>query len=183
MTEGPDSTELAAELAIGGLHDDAIQAGWRRHVAFGTLVIAVLAAISALFGGVTSHEILIERTEEIVDVVTANNHLLRAEVIRANHVLLAQLGADPDPAEVAEVDALEAEANLAIVAAEDERTESFAIGSAHLAFAAAATLFAVSIAIAGLALIMGNKKLWFGSLTLTAVGLVALSARLVGFYS
>lgn len=160
MTEYEESTQLAAELAMESVEGGHQQSPWHRVAAITTLVFAVLAAVAALLAGVTSEEILADRTNEIMDSATAQNDVLRAEIMRTRHEFL-RLSGEPVPAdEVALLEALDADAADEEAATTEIEDELDTLGHGHLVFALAATIFAVSIAITGLAVITDRKWMW-----------------------
>jgi hypothetical protein len=69
MTEYSESAELAAELALDEFSEGV--PSWHRGVAFTILVLSVVTALSALLAGMTAHETLLDRTEEIIDISIA----------------------------------------------------------------------------------------------------------------
>lgn len=180
MTESRESTELAAELALETEKDHG-GAPWHKPVAFTTLVIAVLAAVAALFAGMTAHEILVERTEEIIDVAIAQGDLERAETLHVKNELLAAMGLEPDPEEIALAEELEREAKAELELAAEAHQEALIAGSAHLVLALSATVFAVAIAVAGLSVIVDRRWLWTAGLIIAAGGTVTLGVGLVRF--
>jgi len=108
VSEYSESAELAAELALEDVEEHS--PGWFRGVAFTTLAFSVLASIAALLAGMTAHEIILERTEEIVAVTNSDADRISAEVLRSKHEIQIALGVTPDAEEVEEVAALEAKA-------------------------------------------------------------------------
>lgn len=181
MSETQESTELATELAVATVEHADGQPTWHRKVAFSSLLVAVLAAAAALLAGMTAHEVLIDRTEEILDVAYAQSDLERVDTIRTRHAVLQALGTDPSPDEVASADQLEAVASQALADAEVARAEASFAGSMHLVFAAASTIFAVAIAISGLAVIVDRAWLWGAGAAIALLGLVGLGIGLRGF--
>ncbi len=162
MTEYSEGAEVAAELAmesVGEGSTDGVNLSWHRSAAFATLVLAVLAAISALLAGVTSGEILIDRTEEIVDLSEALSDQVRVEVLEAKHQLLAAAGVGIPPEDIAEIEAIEVAEKELKEAQEAARDKAFAAESTHLVFGIAATIVAVSIAVTGLAVIANQRWL------------------------
>lgn len=169
MMEFSESTELATEMALE--ETEGGSPSWFRGVALTTLVLSVFTAAAALLAGITAHEILIDRTEEILDSSTAQSDRVSAEVLAAKHDVLTALGLPLDPVEVAEVEAFEAEQERLSLAAVVEEDASILAGSIHLAAALSATFFAVAIAITGLAAVIHRKWLWYVG---TGLGVAAL---------
>jgi hypothetical protein len=167
MPEYDESATLATELALEDVEDRA--PNWFRGVAFTALTLSVLASVAALLAGMTAHEILIERTEEIVAVTNRDADRISVEVLRSKHELQTALGITPDAAEVEEVAALDAEAEAENTQAEAEEAAVREHSSEHLVFALAATVFAVAIAITGLSAIVDRRWLWGAGIVMGVV--------------
>lgn len=175
MAEFGEATEIATELA---LEDVEIRApSWFRGVALTTLVFSVFTAAAALIAGVTAHEILVDRTEEILDATTAQSDRVSYEVLSAKHDILIGLGMPVDATEAAEVAAFEADAEQRRRAESAVEAQSVEIGSTHLIAAVAATLFAVAIAVTGLAAVIDRKWLWIVG---GGIGVVAFVPFVIG---
>jgi hypothetical protein len=180
MTGYSESGEIAADLALEDVEKRSPD--WFRGVAFTTLVLSVLTAAAALVAGLTAHETLLERTEEIVEVSAAESGVVSAEILQSKHDILTALGESPDPDEVAFVEEMGAEAER--VAAEGAAAEAAALSSAsnHLISAISATLFAVSIAVTGLAAVVRQRWLWGAGVGLGAIAMVPLLIAVVGLF-
>jgi hypothetical protein len=174
MTEYGESAELAADLALEDISEGV--PSWYRGVAFTILVLSVVTATAALLAGMTAHETLLDRTEEIVDVSIAETDQLTIEILRTKHELQIALGQPPDPVEVAEIERMEAEAER--YAEEAAAAEASALGAAsnHLLLAIAATVAAIAIAVTGLAPIVIQRWLWIVGIVIgaAATGLLAI---------
>ncbi|MGI9586518.1 MAG: DUF4337 family protein [Acidimicrobiia bacterium] len=174
-----ESGEIAAELALDEVGDGAPP--WFQGVALTTLVLSVLTAAAALLAGMTAHETLLDRTEEILVISSANSDLTSAQILSAKHDIQTALDVPLDPDEVALVEEYEAEA--AELAAEAEAAESAALeaASTHLIAAIAATFFAVAIAVTGLAAVVRRRWLWFTGIGLGAVSCIPFGVAIVQF--
>lgn len=162
MSEFAESAEIAAEVAIESVGEGSTGGGslsWHRSAAFTTLLLAVLAAISALLAGMTAGETLIDRTEEILDLSEALSDQVRIDVLEAKHQLLAAAGVGIPPEDIAEIEAIEAAEKEFKEAQEAARDKAFAAENTHLVFGIAATIFAVSIAVTGMAVIVNQRWL------------------------
>ncbi len=180
MTEYSESAEIAAELSLEDVGQGAPP--WFVGVAFTTLVLSMLTAAAALLAGITAHETLIDRTEEIIDLSRAESDRVTAEILTAKHETLAALGVSIDPEEVALVKAIDAES--ARLEAQGDVAEAAALSAtnSHLIAAIAATILALSIAVTGLSAVVRQRWLWFAG---GAVGLVAcapLAIVVAGFF-
>lgn len=181
MGEYDESAALAAELALEDLEDRAPT--WFRGVAFTTLILSVLASIAALLAGMTAHEIILERTEEIVAVTNSDADRISAEVLQSKHDIQIALGVTPDAEEIEEIAALEekaAEENAEALADEAAVRE---YSSEHLVFALAATIFAVAIAVTGLSAIVRQRWLWGAGIVMGIVASGILGAGAIWMFT
>ncbi len=177
MTEYNEAAEIAPEDSESG------EPGWFRGVAFTTLVLSVLTAASALLAGITAHETLLERTEEIVDLSTAQADRISTEVLSSKHDVLSVLGMPVDPNEAALVEEFEAESARVEAEGVTAVEGSLKSTSTHLVAAIAATMFAIAIAVSGVAAVVGRRWLWYvgGALGIAACfPLVVALSQFVG---
>lgn len=185
MTEYSEGAEVAAELAMESVGDgslDNVELSWHRVVAFTTLILAVLAAVSALLAGVTAGEVLFDRTEEIINLTEAVSDQVRVEVLLAKHQLLEAAGVPIPPEDIAEIEAIQAAEKELEEAQEAVREEAFAAENTHLVFAIAATVFAVSIAVTGMAVIVNQRWLVVAGGLGGIIGLGILGIGLFEFF-
>lgn len=161
MSEANDGAEFAADLALEALGEsDLNDDNWRRKVAASTLVFASVAAVAALLSGITSHEILVTRTEEIVDFSLSEGDRIAAAVLDTKHDLQQVMGVEPDAEEVAAVEGFLAEAELLREEARHLELESQQVGRSHLIFAMSAAIAAIGIAVIGLSVVVDRRWLW-----------------------
>ena len=180
MSEYGESAEVAAELALEEAGKG--EPSWFRGVAFTTLILSIAAATAALIAGMTAHESLLSRTEEIVDLTKAESELVIVSVLRSKHEVLTAIGQAPDPDEVARVEEFEQEAERLETEAEDLEQEATETGSIHLIAALSATLFAVAIAVTGLSAIVRQRWLWIAGGVIGVVGGVTFGVAASRFF-
>lgn len=180
MTEYGESAEVAAELALE--EAERGQPSWFRGVAFTTLILSIAAATAALIAGMTAHESLLSRTEEIVDLTKAESELVIVSILVSKHDVLTAVGQTPDPDEVARIEEFEAEAERLEAEAEELEQEATETGSIHLIAALSATLFAVAIAVTGLSAIVRMKWLWLAGGAIGVVGVVIFGVAASRFF-
>ena len=172
MSEFGESTEVVNELVMESVQveDDTRHPNWHRQVAMSTLLMALITAVGALLAGITAHEALLDRTKEAIDVSIAENDRVSVEVLKAKVEILTKLGESPDQADLAQIQASEAE----IIALEEEaafeETEVQSISGAHLILAVAVTLLSVGITLSGMSIIVDQKFLWLAGLVFGIVG-------------
>ena len=143
----------------------------------------VLASVAALLAGMTAHEILLERTEDLVAVTNRDADRISVEVLRTKHEIQTALGITPEAAEVEEVAALEAEAAAGNTEASAEEDAVRVHSSEHLVFALAATVFAVAIAVTGLSAIVDRRWLWGAGIVMGVVASGILAAGAIWMYA
>lgn len=172
MTEYGESAEIAAELALEDISEGV--PSWYRGVAFTILVLSVVTALSALLAGMTAHETLLDRTEEIIDISIAETDQLAIEVLRSKHDIQTALGQPVDAEEIEEIERMEAEAELYEEAAVEAEADALGAASNHLLLAIAATIAAIAIAVTGLAPIVFQRWLWIVGILIGGVATVIL---------
>lgn len=177
MAEYGESGDIAAELALAETSGSV--PSWYRGVAFTILLLSVVTALSALLAGMTAHETLLDRTEEIIDVSIAESDQLTIEVLRSKHELQAALGQPVDPAEVAEIERMAAEAEQYEEEAVEAETDALNAASDHLLLAIAATIAAIAIAVTGLAPIVVQRWLWIAGIAIGSFATVLLAVGVV----
>jgi Domain of unknown function (DUF4337) len=169
---------------------------WILFVALSTALMAVLAAVAGLLAGHHANEALIERvkasdqwnfyqSKNLKQEIAINTdkilHLLAAE--KGGAVAVGKGGAG---SAAAGAGAAVIEDNSAAIARYDKEKESIkktaeeaehaseAHLGKHVPLATAVTAFQIAIAISAIAILTRRKKLWFGGLLLTIVGIVFL---------
>lgn len=182
MSELGESTELANELAMDSMKRDEAEwtpNKWHTWVAMSTLLMALLAAVGALLAGITAHEALLYRTEEVIAISIVEGSQVCVEVLKAKHEILISLGEMPDEAEIAQIQAYDTKvAEFAKEAAREEASAQKAIHP-HLIFAIAVTLLAVGTSLGGMAIILDQKLLWYTGMVFGVVGTIGVSAGVV----
>jgi hypothetical protein len=137
-------------------------------------VLSVVTALAALLAGMTAHETLLDRTEEIIDVSVPESDELTIEILHTKHDLQTALGVPVDQAELDELERLEAEAELYEEEATEAEASALDAASNHLLLALAATIAAIAIAVTGLAPIVFQRWLWIVGIVIGSVMTVVL---------
>lgn len=177
MSELTEMTDTAQEAATEAL--EAQEAGekgtpWHRQVAFTTLIMALLAALAGLLGGITADAALIDRTREIIEVSYLEGNRACAETLKAKHEILTVLGKSPDAAEVERLRAFEKEQEVLQAESALEEVQVFETSSAHMTFAIAVTLLSLGITLGGMAVVVERRALWVAGLVFGAAGAAAV---------
>jgi hypothetical protein len=172
MAEYGESAGMAAELALEDISEDV--PSWYRGVAFTILILSVVTALSALLAGMTAHETLLDRTEEIIDVSIAETDQLTVEVLRSKHDIQTALGQPVNAEELEEIERMEADAERYETEAEEAEASALDAASDHLLLAIAATIAAIAIAVTGLAPIVFQRWLWIVGILIGSLATVLL---------
>jgi hypothetical protein len=112
VSELGESTELANELVLEADQEDASEhksPRWHTYLALSTLLMAILTAMGALLAGMTAHEALLEKTEEVVELTILEADRVEVDLIKAKHEILISLGESPDPLEVERIEVYQEE--------------------------------------------------------------------------
>lgn len=181
MAEYGDSGDVAAELALEDISEGV--PSWYRGVAFTILVLSVVTALSALLAGMTAHETLLDRTEEIIDVSVSETDELTVEILRLKHELQVAHDQQLDPAEVAEIERLESEAAEFGDEAAAAEASALSAASNHLILAIAATIAAVAIAVTGLAPIVFQRWLWIVGIVIGCLAMALLATGVIRIFA
>ncbi len=144
---------------------------WVTQVALSSTIMAVLAAIMALFATYASDEAFVEQSQSGTQLAYYETKRVNHNVLKNKHDILMALGKQLDEAEVAllnkyhrEIEDLKKEFERA----EDETSHLF---ETHDLFAIAVTLLQVAIAVGGISVIIRHRKVWTFSLIFATVGL------------
>jgi len=182
VPELTESTEMIDELIMDSVKRGETVRGsprWHSRVGMSTLVMALLTAIGSLLTGMTAHETLLERTEEIIAVATCQGNRTTVEVLKSKHELQGSLGETPDKNELARISAYEAEAIELEANARLDEDDTQSVAYPHLIFAVAVTLLAIGTSLSGMAIITGQKVLWYVGIVFGIFGAIGLGAGIV----
>src|SRR5579872_1623220 len=149
---------------------------WTLYVALSTAFMAVLAAVAGLLAGHHANEALIERVKSSDQWNFYQSKNLKQEIALNTDQILHALGKADTPAKDHSADIARYDREKADIRKEAEADEqrSEAHLAKHVPLASAVTAFQIAIAVSAISILTRRKKLWFGSLVLTAVGIVFL---------
>jgi hypothetical protein len=148
---------------------------WVLYVALSTAMMAVLAAVAGLLAGHHANEALIERVKSSDQWNFYQSKNLKEE-IAANtdqilHAIAGKQVAEDHSKDIARYEKEKAEIRKT---AEEAEKESEAHLNKHVPLASAVTAFQIAIAISAIAILTKRRKLWYGGILLTLVGIVFL---------
>lgn len=177
MAEGPNTVEMAddfVEEVVETSEEGHKQPHWHRHVAITTLVMALLTALAAMLAGMSSHQALLERTLEIIEINSLEGDQFQVEIFKSKHEILTALGEMPDQAEVKAIASIEDEVQELKPQVDIEEDLVLSTMETHNFFAAAAALLSLGTALDGMSVIVNRKYLWVAGLVFGAMGTVGL---------
>lgn len=177
MTGSDEATEIVNEFVMESARADEGRSPaprWHRKVAISTLFMALITAAGALLAGITAHETLIDRTQEMIDISMAENEKVSVEVLRAKVDIIRELGATPDPADLALIRVYDERIAALEEEAEEEESRVQSVTSTHLSLAISVTIMSVAITLSGMAVIVEQKSLWYAGMIVGLVGTIGV---------
>jgi hypothetical protein len=174
----PEEIEIPTEQLHEEIQEKAEEQKekWTLYLALSTALMAVMAAVAALLAGHHANEALIERAKASDQWNFYQSKNLKQEIAISTDQILHALGKTDSATKDHGADIARYEREKADIkkeADEDERKSEAHLGK-HIPLAAAVTGFQIAIAISAIAILTRRKNLWYGSLVLTAVGVVFL---------
>jgi hypothetical protein len=139
---------------------------WTLLVALSTALMAVLAAGAGLLAGHHANEALIERVKASDDWNLYQSKSIKQEIAVNTDLILHS---SDHAAAIAKYDKDKADAMKDAKEAEHESEEHL---GKHVPLASAVTAFQIAIAISAISILTRRKKLWYGGLLLTIIGVV-----------
>jgi NRPS condensation-like uncharacterized protein len=115
-----------------------------------------------LLAGVTSNQLLIERTEAILEVAHMETDRLNFELLKTKHAILKSLGETLDSGETGMINKYEVHfQQLNTETDADESNVKITIFN-HELFAIGVTLSSIAITLSGMSLVTNRKQVWLG---------------------
>ncbi len=151
----------------GGHHDAP---SWIPVVALSAAVLAVLAAISALFAGHHANEAMLEQIQASDNYAYFQAKSIKAAVLKDQIELLTALGKSVSDAGPAKLETYKHEQDEIREKADEEVRASHEHLARHNILARAVTLFQIAIALSAIAVLTKRKKAWYLSIGLGAAG-------------
>jgi len=186
MSELPESVETAEDFITDVLETQEVGDGhprWHKHVALTTLVLALLTALGAMLAGMSAHQAMIDRTQEIIEVNSFEGDRNYVETLKVKHEILTALGETPDQAEITTIAAIEEEMlELEIKTFGDESLVNTTTKAHHI-FAIAVALLSLGTALCGMSIIVNQKYLWGVGLLFGTIGTAGVGLGVLGMMS
>lgn len=154
--------------------------GFTLGVALSSAILAVLAALAALFAGHFANDAMIERIEAGDKWSYYQAKGIKASVLRTRMTTLEALGKPRDPKDEKKAESYDEEQNEIQAEAFKLTDESEAHLTQHTRLAGSVTFFQVAIALGAIAVLTKRKELWLASLL---VGVLGAGTMAYGFMS
>lgn len=165
FTEAADAAQdLIKEELLKG------ESQWISRVALSTMVMALLSALGALLAGVTSNELITERTKEILEVSQLEADRIHVELLKSKHEILTSLGTAVDNSEVEEIRKYQDEIEELKTEIEAEESKVQITIFEHELFAFGVTLLSIAITLSGISLVAKRKRIWAAGLVIGVIG-------------
>jgi hypothetical protein len=179
----PEEIEIPTEHLSDEIQEKAEEKKerWTLYLALSTALMAVLAAIAGLLAGHHANEALIERAKasDQWNFYQAKN--LKQEIAVNTDQILHALGKTDTAVKDHSADIVRYDLEKAAIKkeAEEDEQQSVAHLGKHVPLASAVTAFQIAIAISAIAILTRRRKLWYGSLVLTLIGIGFLIAGIL----
>jgi hypothetical protein len=169
----PEEMEAPTEHLHEAIHEEAEKRGegWILPVALSTAVVAVFAAISALFAGHHANEAMIEQIQSSDQWAYYQSKGVKAAVLESKMELLQNLGKETSGEDEEKLDEYKSQQKEIQEKAEERQKSSAEHLEHHNTLAKAVTIFQVSIAVSAISVLTRRKWMWFASLALAVCGL------------
>ncbi len=178
VSELEEAAEITHELIKEDVfyQKDNEKSEWISWVALLTMIMALISALGALLAGVTSNQLLITRTEAILELSHMESDRINFEILKSKHDILHVLNHPVDEAERTLVRNYQNHfGKLKKESVTDESQVQTTLLN-HELFAIGVTLLSIAITLSGMSLVTNRKRIWVGSIVFGVIG-----ASIVGF--
>ena len=171
-----EELEVPTEHLHEKLHESALESeeNWVLKVALTAALLAVFAAITALFAGHHANEAMIEQVKSSDQWAFFQAKGIKSAVLESRMEILASLGNEPSAKDADKVNSYKEEQKEIEKKAREFGELSEHHLSVHNTLAKGVTLFQISIAICAISALTRMKWLWYGSMALGLAGMVFL---------
>ena len=143
--------------AIGEQSRDEKAPKWIEWAALSTMAMALFSAAGGLLAGMTGNEALIERQEQIAELIRMNRMELEAEVRLTRLVVIKSAGETPEPSLLKDIEAANKKVSEYSKQASEDVADSKTALRTHELFAIGTTILSVAITLTGMAVIVWKK--------------------------
>ena len=181
MAELEETAEFAKDLIREELLKDGEEEKyrWFDKVGLSATIMALLVAVGALLASYTSDELMIERTEEILEISYMEADRIDIELLKTKHAILLSLGESVDNLEIEKINKYQDEIEQFKSDTENEESKFVQTFFENKVFAIGVTLLSIALTLSGMSMISKSKKIWIVGL---GFGLIGASFIGVGIY-
>ena len=133
-------------------------------------MMAVFAAVGGLLAGMTGNEAIIERQEEISELIDVNRTELASEVLLTRLAVIQSAGEMPEQVLLDQIRDSQIAVSEHAEKAFDDVQESKSALRTHELFAIGTTILSVAITLIGMAVIVRQKRVWYLGLAISTCG-------------
>ena len=171
-----EDLEVPTEHLHEALHESAhhSEENWILKVALTAALLAVFAAITALFAGHHANEAMIEQIKSSDQWAYYQAKGIKLAVLESKMEMLGSLGKEQSAKDIEKAETYKKEQTEISKKAKEFSDLSEQHLSVHKKLANGVTIFQIAIAICAISALTKTKWLWFGSIFLGLAGLVFL---------
>lgn len=172
MSELEEAAEVTHELIKEDLihHAKNSTLSWIDKVALSTMIMALISALGALLAGVTSNQLLIERTASILKMTHMETDRINFEILKSKHDIYRVLRHPLNPEEKATVRRYQDHFKQLNNEVKEDNSEAKVKLKNHELFALGVTFLSIAITLSGMSLVTHRKRFWFIGLSFGSVG-------------
>lgn len=172
----PEEIEVPTEHLHEKMEEEAHHGGkWISRVAVSSALLAVLAAISALYAGGYANEAILEEMKATDQWALFQAKGIKRELVESKIHTLESLDKPKNPKDDEELKRYDEDKEKTKEAADEFEHESARHMASHEWFARAVTLFQIAIALGAISVLAKRPKLWSLSLVGGVIGAVFLA--------
>jgi len=176
----PEEIEVPTEHLHEKMEEEAEHGGrWVMRVAVSSAILAVAAAISALYAGGFANQAILEEMQATDKWAYFQAKGIKANVGQSKIDTLAALGKPITKEDAAQIEQYKQEQGAIEKEAHALEEDSEAHMQQHEQIARAVTLFQIAIAMGAISVLAKKQQLWFISLGLGAAGLYFMGVGLL----
>jgi hypothetical protein len=170
----PEEIEVPTEHLHEQIHEAAEGhhhlSGFNMQVALSTALLAVLAAIAALFAGHAANEALLDQIKASDQWSYYQSKSIKENVLSTKLALIVAMGKTIEGGDVKKLAEYKTDLEEIKKEADAKEAESASHMKHHVTLARSVTLFQIAIALSAIAVLTKKRPLWLLSLALGAIG-------------
>lgn len=170
----PEEIEVPTEHLHEKMEEEAEKGGWFKKVAVSSALLAVAAAISALYAGHHANEAMLEEMKATDKWAQYQAKGIKSAVTQTKLDMLTALGKPTAEGDQKKLGGYEKDQKEIEEQGHEYEASSAEHMQAHKSFAYAVTIFQIAIAMGAIAVLARIPALWFMSLASGAAGLLFL---------